>query len=68
MATIRTEISVGVTDEILEAVEMAVEFIGIKASTFGRIALVEKLAREGFLEQPTRRTKSAAAIIPAAVA
>ena len=59
MATIKTEISVGVTDEILEAVEAAVEFSGIKASTYGRIALVEKLAREGFLAQPTRRKKSA---------
>jgi hypothetical protein len=67
MAIIKTEISVGVSDEILEAVEMAVEFSGIKASTYGRIALVEKLAREGFLTQPARRTKSTAAIIPAAV-
>ena len=68
MATIKSELSVGVTAEILEAVEMAVEFSGIKASTYGRIALVEKLAREGFLTQPARRTKSAAAIIPAGVA
>jgi hypothetical protein len=38
--------------EIQAALETAVAFSGIKASQYARIALVEKLARENFLEHP----------------
>lgn len=51
-ATIKTEVSVGVSDEIRDALETATRFSGIKASTYGRISLVEKLVREGFLRHP----------------
>ena len=51
-ATIKKEIAVGVTDEIHEALEVAVVFSGIKASQYARIALVEKLCREQFLTHP----------------
>jgi len=44
-ATIKTELAVGVTDEIQAALETAVAFSGIKASQYARIALVEKLIR-----------------------
>jgi hypothetical protein len=52
MARIKTELAVGVTAEIQAALETAVAFSGIKASQYARIALVEKLAREKFLEHP----------------
>jgi hypothetical protein len=51
-ATIRTEVAVGVTDEIQSALETAVAFSGIKASQYVRIALVEKLVREQFMQHP----------------
>jgi hypothetical protein len=54
-AKIKTEISVGVTCEILDALETAVEFSGIRASQFARIALVEKLVRENWMEHPAMR-------------
>jgi hypothetical protein len=51
-APIKTELGVGVTDEIQAALETAVAFSGIKASQYARIVLVEKLTREQFLEHP----------------
>jgi hypothetical protein len=47
-----TDLSVGVTAEIQEALETAVAFSGIKSSQYCRIALVEKLVREQFLKHP----------------
>jgi hypothetical protein len=57
---ILSDLSVGVTAEIAEALETAVAFSGIKASQYCRIALVEKLVREQFLKHPglTRMEKS----------
>jgi hypothetical protein len=52
MSKVEKDLSVGVTLEIKEALETAVAFSGIKSSTYGRIALVEKLCREGFLIHP----------------
>jgi hypothetical protein len=49
---IEIEISVGLTGEISSALEAAVEFQGLKPSQFGRMAIVEKLCREGFLQRP----------------
>jgi hypothetical protein len=61
-AKIKTELAVGVTDEIRSALENAVAFSGIKASQYARIALVEKLCREQFMQRPglARFEKSAA--------
>ena len=39
-ARIKTELAVGVTDEIQAALETAVHYSGIKASRYARIALV----------------------------
>jgi hypothetical protein len=59
---ILSDLSVGVTPEIQEALETAVAFNGIKASQYARIALVEKLVREQFLnltrlENPSRKNQ-----------
>lgn len=51
-AQIKTEISVGLTYEIEQALETAVAFSGIKSSQYARIALVEKLCREHFMQHP----------------
>ena len=51
-ARIKTELAVGVTDEIQAALETAVHYSGIKASQYARIALVEKLTREQFMRHP----------------
>jgi translation initiation factor 6 (eIF-6) len=61
---IKTDLSVGVTAEIKEALEIAVAFSGIKASQYARIGLVEKLVREGFLVHPgtTRLEKAKEAV------
>ena len=51
-AKIKSEMSVGITDEIKSALEIATEFAGIKPSQFGRQAILEKLVREGYLRHP----------------
>lgn len=51
-AKIKTEMSVGLTDEIQTALVMATEFVGMKPSQFGRQAILEKLVRDGFLRHP----------------
>ena len=51
-ARILSEISVGITPEIQQALETAVAFSGIKSSQYARIALVEKLVREQFMPHP----------------
>jgi hypothetical protein len=51
-ATIKREIAVGITDQIEAALENAVAFSGIKSSQYCRIALVEKLCREQFMQHP----------------
>jgi hypothetical protein len=51
-AKIKNEMSVGLTDEIKSALEMATEFVGMKASQFGRQAILEKLVRDGYLRHP----------------
>jgi hypothetical protein len=51
-AKIKTEMSVGLTDEIQTALIMATDFVGMKPSQFCRQAILEKLVREGFLRHP----------------
>jgi hypothetical protein len=53
-AKIKTELAVGITEEIKNALEIAIDFCCMKPSQYGRQAIVEKLAREGFLEHPGR--------------
>jgi hypothetical protein len=48
----KTDLSVALTVEIQAALETACAFSQIKPSQYCRIALVEKLAREKFLEHP----------------
>jgi hypothetical protein len=49
---IKTDLSVGIPEEMEAALENAVAFSGIKASQYARIALVEKLCREQFMQHP----------------
>lgn len=51
-AKIKTEMSVGLTDEIQSALQVAVEFQGMKPSQYGRLAILEKLVAQGFLKHP----------------
>jgi hypothetical protein len=51
-AQIKSEMSVGLTPEIEAALQVAVEFVGMKPSQFARQAILEKLVREGFMRHP----------------
>ena len=51
-ARIKTELAVGVTEEIKTALEIATDFAGMKPSQYGRQAILEKLVRDGFLKHP----------------
>jgi hypothetical protein len=51
-AKIKSEVAVGVTDEIKSALEVVENFCGLKPSQFGRQAILEKLCREGYLRHP----------------
>ena len=57
VATILSEVSVGLTPEIEAALENAVAFAGIKSSQYVRIALVEKLVPGEFPK--TSRSRAA---------
>jgi hypothetical protein len=54
-ARILTELSVGLTPELQAAVKVASEFSGMKPSQIGRMALVEKMCREGFMQHPAQK-------------
>lgn len=45
-------LAVCVSPEVKNAMEIACEFTGMPESQFGRVAVTEKLAREGYLEHP----------------
>ena len=51
-AKILLEMSVGLTPEIAKALNIATEFSGLKPSQYGRMAILERLVREGFLKHP----------------
>jgi hypothetical protein len=51
-AKIKSEMSVGLTSEIEAALNVAVEFEGIKASQFGRLAILERLVSRGYMHHP----------------
>jgi diketogulonate reductase-like aldo/keto reductase len=51
-AKILSEMSVGLTPEIAKALNVATEFSGLKPSQYGRMAILERLVREGFLRHP----------------
>jgi hypothetical protein len=46
------ELSVGLTQQMSHSLQIAVQFTGMKASTFGRQAILEKLCREKFMLHP----------------
>lgn len=52
LSKIEREISVGLSKEIEAALNVAVEFEGIKASQFGRMAILERLVQRGYMRHP----------------
>ena len=55
-AKIKNEMSVGLTDEIQSALQVATEFQGMKPSQYGRQAILEKLVQQGFLKHPMHKS------------
>jgi hypothetical protein len=51
---IETEVAVGLTRQMREALEIATEFSGTKASAYARQAILRRLVDEGFLRHPLR--------------
>jgi hypothetical protein len=49
---IKLLLSVGITEEMKTAIEIAAEFSGISPSQLGRQAILEKLVREGYMRHP----------------
>jgi hypothetical protein len=45
-------LSVCVTDEIRQALETVAAFEGIRPSQFGRMAILERLVRQGYMRHP----------------
>jgi len=52
VARVKIDRAAGLTDEIDAALKIACEFSGLKMSQFLRIAALEKLVREGFMQHP----------------
>jgi hypothetical protein len=65
-ARVTIEMSVGLTPEIQQSLVAAVNYQGIKASTFGRQAILEKLVRDGWMRHPMQDQINAAAAANAA--
>ena len=55
MARISHQLSVGLSPEMAEAIEIAAEMEGIRPSQMGRLALVERLVQRGYMESPAQR-------------
>jgi hypothetical protein len=51
-AKIKVDRQVGLTTEIDENLKLAAEFTGMTISQYGRLAILEKLCREGFMRHP----------------
>jgi hypothetical protein len=51
-AKIKLLLTVGVTNEIKNALEIAAEFGGSTCSQVARQAILEKMVREGFMQHP----------------
>jgi hypothetical protein len=49
---IKIDRQIGVTAEIDENLKIAAEFSGMTISQYGRLAILEKLCREGFMQHP----------------
>lgn len=66
LAKIEREISVGLSKEIEAALNVATAFEGIKASQFGRMAILERLVARGYLKHPGIQSYQNGEIIKAA--
>lgn len=52
MALVKTDLVVGITDEINSTLKIATAFTGLKPSQYGRLAILEKLVRDGYMKHP----------------
>ena len=53
-AKIKTEMTIGISDEIKAALQVAIQFVGTTGSQFARQAILEKLVRDGFMRHPAQ--------------
>ena len=60
VARIATELMVGLTEEQHQALSIAVDLLGFKPSQYGRQAIVERLIRDGILQNPLAKYQAAA--------
>ena len=60
VAKITKELMVGLTDEQDQALSIAVDLLGFKPSQYGRQAIVERLIRDGILQNPLAKYQAAA--------
>jgi hypothetical protein len=51
-AKIKVDRIIGLTDEADENLKIACQFTGMTISQYGRIAIIEKLCRDGFMQHP----------------
>jgi hypothetical protein len=58
-ARLTIEMSVSLTPEISQALEIATEFSGMKPSQYARQAVLKRLVSQGFLEHPMKRLAAA---------
>ena len=49
---IKIDRQIGLTAEADENLKIAAEFTGMTISQYGRIAIIEKLCRDGFMQHP----------------
>ena len=56
---IEVELSVGLSLEHQQALTIATDLLGMKASTYARQAVVERLVRDGVLQSPMAKYQAA---------
>lgn len=54
-ARLTVEMSVSLTPEISQALEIATQFQGMKPSQYARQAVLERLVSQGFIEHPMKK-------------
>jgi hypothetical protein len=52
MAKIKRERMIGITDAIDTALALVEDFTGLKPSAYCRVAILERLVKDGFMQHP----------------
>jgi hypothetical protein len=55
MARIKRERMIGLTEAIESALALVEDFTGLKPSAYCRVAILERLVRDGFMTHPAAR-------------